>query len=75
MERQERKDHSDPLESKAHPDHWVQEENVVKKVLLGNKDLLDWEVALETKDLLDLLELWDQLEHQAYLVLPEKLDH
>lgn len=74
MARQERKDHPESLESKAHPDLWVPEENVVKKVLQENKDLPDWEVALETKDLLDLLEPWDQLEHQAYLVLLAKLD-
>lgn len=75
MARQERKDHPDPLESKDPLDLWVQEENVVRKVLQENKDLLDWAVALETKDLPDQLELWDQLEHQAYLVLPAKLDH
>jgi hypothetical protein len=70
-----RKDHLDPLEYKDPPDPWVQEGNVVKKVHLENRDHLDWVVVLETKDPLDLPELWDQLEHLVYLVLRAKLDH
>lgn len=74
MVRPERKDHLGLLVSKDHLDLWVQEENVVRRVLQENKDHLDWVVDLETKDPPDLLELWDQRVHLVYLDLQEKLD-
>jgi hypothetical protein len=71
----EKKGHRDPLDCRALLGLWVRGVKEVKKEVLANLDLLDWEGALVTRAHLVLLVAWDHQVHLDYLDHQEKLDH